>query len=162
MPKRNRTINTRLIKREATFSLDEIAELLGVHVNTVRNWMTEGLHAIDERRPILIHGADLINFLNRKRKLKKKPCAAFELFCFKCREPRQPKDKHIKIETQNERVLRLIAICESCGTRMFKAGSPRLMPIYLENFVLQPVPATHMNACESAVLNCDFEEKKIS
>ena len=162
MPKRNRAINTRHIKRDATYNIEEVAELLGVHVNTVRNWLTEDLSAIDDRRPILIHGAELINFLNRKRILKKKPCSPSQLYCFKCREPRRPKDKVITIEKQNDRVLRLFAICETCGTRMFKAGSPKLMSVYLDNFLLQPMPVTHIGACESAVVNCDLEKEEIS
>ena len=43
-----RALNPRLVKRNVTYSLVEVSELFGVHLNTVRNWQSEGLITIDQ------------------------------------------------------------------------------------------------------------------
>ena len=66
-PVRRRTPSARLVKRDSTYTVEETAGLLAVHVNTVRNWQTDGLHPIDLHYPILFHGSDLQTFLKRKQ-----------------------------------------------------------------------------------------------
>ena len=156
----SRTPHARLAKRDATYTVDEIAELFTVHPNTVRNWMASGLKAIDGRRPILIHGSDLIAFLNYQKKRRKRCCGPDELFCFKCREPRLPKDGVITHEIQNPRVMRAAGHCTVCGTRMFKAVSRRHEALHAESAALQPAPAEHITACADAAVNCDLETEE--
>ena len=156
----SRTPNARLVKRDATFTVDEIAELFTVHPNTVRNWMASGLKTIDARRPLLIHGSDLIAYLHKRQKCRKRTCTPAELFCFKCRAPRLPKDGILSIENQNARVMRAVGHCEVCGTRMFKAVSRRHNAIHGESAALQPAPAEHITACADAAVNCDLETEE--
>ena len=155
---RRRTPNARLVKRDSTYTVEEAAALLAVHVNTVRNWQSDGLNPIDMHRPILFHGSDLQIFLRRRQARRRQHCGPGELYCFKCRQPRLPKDRAIKVEMQNERVLRMIGTCEVCGTRMFRAGSVQNLKSYEENFVLQPPQAEHIDVCGEPVLSCEVEK----
>lgn len=155
---RRRTPNARLVKRDATYSVEETAGLLAVHVNTIRNWQAGGLNPIDSHYPILFHGSDLQTFLKRRQQKKRQHCAPGQLYCFKCRQPRQPKNQVIKFEMQNERVLRMIGVCEVCGTRMFKAGSVQNLKSYEENFVLQSAGAEHIAVCGGPAVNCELEK----
>jgi transposase len=66
--------NPRLVKIHRSYAVEEIARRLEVHKNTVRAWMRAGLKAIDHRRPTLISGAELVEFLKEKRQKKKRPC----------------------------------------------------------------------------------------
>ena len=157
---RRRTPNARLVKRDSTYTVEETAALLTVHVNTVRNWQSDGLHPIDTHRPILFHGSDLQSFLRRRQTRRRQHCAPGELYCFKCRQPRQPKDRAVKVEMQNERVLRMIGTCEVCGTRMFRAGSVLNLKSYKENFVLQPAKAEHIAVCDDPAVNCEVEKEE--
>ncbi len=156
----SRTPNARLVKRDATFTVDEIAELFTVHPNTVRNWMASGLKSIDGRRPLLIHGSDLIAYLHHQQKRRKRTCAPGELFCFKCRAPRSPKDGILSLENQNARVMRAVGNCEVCGTRMFKAVSRRHNAIHGESASLQPTATEHITACVGAAVNCGLETEE--
>jgi len=80
---KKRTYNTRLIKRDYSYFVCEIADLFDLHPQAVRRWITAGLAIIDERRPFLIHGRDLIAFLNERQSQRKQPCAADELYCLR-------------------------------------------------------------------------------
>ena len=51
-----RRIDLRVIKLHRSYSVGEAAEALGVHKNTVANWLRQGLQPIDKVRQILIHG----------------------------------------------------------------------------------------------------------
>ena len=65
--------NPRLVKIYRNYSVEEIARLFGLHKNTVRNWLKQGLPAIDDRRPILILGRELSRFLQERRQKAKQP-----------------------------------------------------------------------------------------
>jgi hypothetical protein len=47
--------------------VEEIARLLVVHKNTVRNWLKQGLTAIDRHKPTVVLGSTLSHFLQDRR-----------------------------------------------------------------------------------------------
>ena len=59
--------NPNRAKIHRNYSVEEIAMLYSVHKNTVRHWIKDGLLTIDQRRPILISGADLRQYWQNKR-----------------------------------------------------------------------------------------------
>jgi excisionase family DNA binding protein len=62
--------NYRRVKIHRSYAVEQAARRLGVHKNTVRAWIKVGLPTIDDRRPILILGSDLIAFLRARRARK--------------------------------------------------------------------------------------------
>ena len=52
--------NHRLVKIHRNYTVEEIAKLFGIHKNTVRNWVKDGLATIDDKRPMLILGHELV------------------------------------------------------------------------------------------------------
>ena len=48
--------NPRAIKLHRTYSVEEAAQVLGVHKNSVRGWRSQGLEPIDDSRPVLFQG----------------------------------------------------------------------------------------------------------
>lgn len=64
--------------------------MLGVHKNTVRNWLRQGLSTIDQRRPTLIMGRVLADYLRASRTKRKQRCGSGQIYCVKCRVPREP------------------------------------------------------------------------
>ena len=77
---RKRTYNTRLVKRDYPYFLREIADLFSVHPNAVRHWIRAGLAVVDDRRPLLINGGDLIDFLKRGRQNESRNAPAMNSF----------------------------------------------------------------------------------
>jgi hypothetical protein len=88
-----RRLNAGRIKMHRSYSIEEAARTLGVHKNTVANWLKNGLDQIDDQRPILMQGRVLRAFLHERRKSQKSRCAVGELYCLKCRAPRLPLDR---------------------------------------------------------------------
>lgn len=66
--RKSRTYNLRLIRRDYSYMIQEIAELFSLHPNAVRRWVKNGLRTIDSHRPQLIHGTDLIEYLDRRQR----------------------------------------------------------------------------------------------
>ena len=60
-------IDARRVKRLRTYTVRDIVQLLGVHKNTVRSWVKAGLVVLDGRRPLLVLGRDLKQFLDARR-----------------------------------------------------------------------------------------------
>src|SRR5688572_6659905 len=82
--------NPRRVKLHRTYSVYDLAHLLGVHKNTVRGWIASGLETIDDARPALILGSVAVAFFGARRERAKRPCSSGQLYCVRCREPRAP------------------------------------------------------------------------
>ncbi len=82
--------NWRLVKTHRTYTPEEAATALGKHVNTVRGWLKDGLRTIDDRRPLLLQGSDLVEFIRGKYFKPAQRCAANEFYCVRCRVPKVP------------------------------------------------------------------------
>jgi hypothetical protein len=117
-----RRINPRLIKIHRAYSVDEVARALGAHKNSVRNWIKKGLPVIDGGRPVLILGHELRDYLECRRKAAKRPCTPGTIYCFKCRELRAPALGMVEYVLRNAATGDLKALCENCGTMMFRCA----------------------------------------
>jgi excisionase family DNA binding protein len=113
-----RFANYQLVKMHRSYSVEEVARLLGVHKNTVRTWIKEGLSVCDDRRPVLILGDQLTEFLKTRRAKNKCPCRLEEFYCFKCRLPRFPAGSIADCLTVSDKIGHLQAICPNCFRMM--------------------------------------------
>src|SRR5262249_62112111 len=87
-PMGSRHPNPRLVKIHRNYSVEDIARLFDVHKNTVRSWLKQGLATIDDRRPTLILGRELLRFLQERRQQAKQSCGPGRIYCIECRAPK--------------------------------------------------------------------------
>lgn len=112
--------NPRRAKIHRSYTVEEVAQLYGVHRNTVRQWVKQGLPLCDDRRPILILGGELAAFLVRKRVSNKRPCKAGEIYCVRCRAPQMPALGMVDYEPLTAIGGNLIGLCPRCGGVMYR------------------------------------------
>jgi DNA-binding XRE family transcriptional regulator len=82
--------NARRIKIHRNYTIDELARTVGVHKNTVRTWIKQGLATVDDQRPTLILGSAAALFLEERRSKARQPCGPGDLYCLRCRMPKRP------------------------------------------------------------------------
>lgn len=112
----------RLVKTHRSYTVDEVSRLLGVSKATVWRWIKNGLVAMQDRKPALINGADLIEFLKSRSRLKQK-CALDECYCFTCKSPRKIAFNEAEIDFGNSNIPNMRGLCSTCSNLMFKRVS---------------------------------------
>lgn len=157
MPKR---LNPARVKIHYSYKVEEAADLLGVHKNTVRQWINkEGLPVCDDRRrPILILGDELRAFIQSRQQARKRQCADGELYCMRCRRPRRPAGDMVDYFPETTATGRLEGMCPACSSIMNRftgrAGLSRMQAIL---DVSIPRPLRHIGDRGTCLVNSDFE-----
>ena len=115
-----RRVHPRAVKMHRSYTVSELADRLGVHKNTVRNWQSEGLPAIDQSRPLLFQGESVREFLSRRNASRKSPCPPGTLYCLRCRAPRAPALGMVDYFEKKPGTGNLKAFCETCEATMHR------------------------------------------
>ena len=115
--------NPRRVKIHRTHSVEDLAKLFGIHLNTVRAWRKAGLQPIDETKPMLFQGQVVADYLRKRRDAAKRPCQPGEIYCLPCREPKKPAGdmaeyRHLSAKTGN-----LCGICPDCERLIYRRAS---------------------------------------
>lgn len=124
----------RLIKRRISYTAEEIAERVGVHVRTVQDWHRQGMKPIEERaRPLLYRGINVRRFLDESKKGWRGKLAPDEFLCLVCKRPRKSTTEGFKCEMTGKLLgdkvqIRRLGICEVCGGRLSRLGSAEKPP----------------------------------
>jgi hypothetical protein len=124
--------NPNLAKIHRSYTVEECALLFGVHKNTVRAWIKQGLPLNDDKRPILILGSELRGFLQAKRSKNKKKCQPCEIYCVRCKSQQRLVDGLVEYEVVNNATGRIIAICPTCGCIVNKYANLRGLALIQE------------------------------
>ena len=155
MGKRNP--NPRLAKIHRTYTVEEVATLCGVHRNTVRAWVKQGLPTNDDKRPMLILGRHLVIFLQTKREKDKRPCQPGEIYCMRCRMPKVPAGDMVDYKPTSDTRGNLIGICPDCETIMYRCISmTKLDQIRGHLDITLPQALRHIGESTQPSVNSDF------
>lgn len=155
-----RNPNHRLAKIHRTYTVEETARLFGVHRNTVRTWIRSGLPKIDRMRPTVIAGTDLSTFLQKRRQRNKRPCAAGELFCLRCRLPRKPAGNRAEYRPMTTTTGNLVGTCSACSLQMHRRVSlAKLESIRGDLAVALPKAQEHIGKSLQPSVNCAFNKE---
>lgn len=155
---RKRHPNCRRVKIHRSYTVEDIASLLEVHKNTVRQWIKAGLPTIDDRRPKLILGRQLIAFLQARRASKKRGCHSGEIFCVRCRAPKFPAAGIAEYRPINEKIGNLAAICPDCHSMIYRCVSiMRLGEVRGEMDITFPQALQHLREISEPTVNSDLK-----
>lgn len=149
--------NPRLVKIHRNYTVEDITHLLGVHKNTVREWIKRGLPTIDDKRPKLILGGDLSAFLQARRVKNKRPCKPNQMYCLRCRSPKIPAGNMVDYQPVTESLGNLFGICPDCEAGMNRLTSlAKLEQIRGELDITMPQGLPRIVDSEQPSVNSDF------
>lgn len=149
--------NPRLAKIHRNYTVEEAANLFGVHRNTVREWIKRGLPVCDDRKPMLILGRHLAEFLQARRTRNKRTCQPGELYCVRCRAPKPPAGDMADYVAITESLGNLVAICPDCEALMNRRVSlAKLDQIRGRLDITMPQALEHINERNHPSVNSDL------
>lgn len=118
-------INRKGVSKHRAYTLKELTGRLDVGDRTILRWIDKGLPTVPGgKKPILILGDDLIEFLKKKDAKKKTKLKRNEFYCFACKGPRLAKKGSTKILSD-----RKTGECGQCGGEMSKIFTSRRHPL---------------------------------
>jgi excisionase family DNA binding protein len=112
----------RRVKIHRSYTVDEAARVLGIAKGTIRRWLKHGLRATDSRKPTLIRGSDLLDYLKAKAK-PKQSCPPGQCYCVKCKAPMEPAGGMAEFIVLTSTSGNLRAVCPTCETLMHRRTS---------------------------------------
>jgi hypothetical protein len=107
--------NPMAVKAALTYEIGEAATALGTSPATIRNWIKDGLLVMSSRKPYLILGAYIRDYIKAKSQAVKSPLAQDELYCFSCRGGRKPLGMVVESFPNTPKTTRFMGTCERCG-----------------------------------------------
>ena len=149
--------NPRLVKIHRSYTVEDVANLFGMHKNTVRNWIKDGLATIDDKRPTLVLGNDLVAFIKKRRSKNKQTCKPGELYCVRCRVPKLPAGDMAEYSPVTEKIGNLIAICPDCDAIMNRRVSLAKIEVVVGNIdITFPKDLRHIVKRTAPTVNSDL------
>jgi hypothetical protein len=159
MKVKKRTYNPRRARVGQSYTVQDIAELYGIHKNAILRWVKDGLPIIDKQKPYLIHGGDLREYLQKKRAARKQKCRPDEFYCCKCRVPRRAWENVADIHIRNASKLSLSSLCAVCSTPVFRAGAVKKLPEYQKIFSIQTIQQASITVCNNPIVNSEMRKE---
>lgn len=132
---KKRKPDMRRIRPSATYTATQLAKAADRRIETIRRWHREGMPALTDTNPLLFDGAEVKVWLHDKWEKKKRPCAANEAYCGRCREPRRFAHGTTQRKRNTGKTFMLHGRCHVCGAGMCKVQSAELAKI------VEPLPA---------------------
>ena len=152
--------NHRLVKIHRSYSVEEVAGLFGIHRNTVREWLRHGLPRCDDKRPLLILGRDLVAFLQARRRTNKRTCNAGEIYCVRCRSPKNPAGDMADYSPLTSVLGNLIGICPTCDSMIYRrVNLAKLAQVQGKLDVTMPQAPLHIDESPQPSVNSNLRQE---
>lgn len=150
--------NPNLVKVNRNYTIEEAASIFGIHKNTVSQWLKNGLPYMSQRKPFLILGSDLKQFLQARRKQNKKKCREDEMYCLRCKKPSKPAENLVEYIPKNNKSGSLVGMCSDCEGIIQKYASFHKLEQFSNIFDLSISQALeHINDRDKPLLNSDLK-----
>lgn len=106
----------------------ELAKAVGVHPQTIRSWLNDGLHVIDPtRHHPLILGSEVKRYYTQRVNSRKVKLLPGQAYCLKCKKAVSVVGGDVRDTKRfignGERSYTLIGKCAMCGTGVSKFGN---------------------------------------
>lgn len=140
-----RKYNTRIIRLNYSYTLQEISNLYENHIRTIRTWLKEGLQIIDGIYPYLVKGRDLKEFISKRQLKQKVKLEPEQFYCTKCKTARNALNNQVKLVYSGKTIgkgvkdFTIQGICEVCGTKVNRFSNENRLDEVKQNFVITEI-----------------------
>ena len=107
-------VSVQKVKKDRHYTYEEAADLLRLTSHTVRSWRPKGLSVMDSRKPHLILGEALIEYVERNKTKRSLQLCVDQMLCFTCKAPRRPLGGLVDYVPFTDTRGRLVGLCEVC------------------------------------------------
>ena len=128
--------NARLLRKRRSYTIKEVAKVLGVHPRTIQAWKAQGLEPIDPTdKPLLFMGDQIGTFISSVSQAAKRPLMPDEFYCPRCRAARRSDPESImlrdtgKLIGPNNRSIVVRGKCSTCGCDIYRFSSTERLSI---------------------------------
>src|SRR5688572_3195749 len=155
--------NPKRVKLHRTYTVPGAATCLGVHENTIRSYLKNGLTPIDGRRPVLIVGTVLRAFLEERRASGRQTCQPGEMYCLRCKAPRRPAGDIADYISTTATTGNLRALCPECMGLMHRRVALVKIEAVMPGIVVTPQQRPRrIEEREGTCGNCELEGVKLA
>ncbi len=137
--------NYKLIESNRSYSTEKIKKLIGIHEQTIREWVNRNNLECVSRKPILIYGAVLKEFIKNRNESHKKTLNFNEFKCLKCKAISIPQDNQISIYHNKNGSIRATGICQNCHNEFSKLFKKDSIEQLKSSFFIKPTETTLYN-----------------
>jgi hypothetical protein len=134
-----------LIESNRSYSTQKIKKLIGIHEQTIREWILINNLECVSKKPILIYGAVLKEFIKNRNESHKKTLNFNEFKCLKCKVISIPKNNQISLYNNKNGSIRVTGTCQNCNnefSKLFKKDSTEQLK---NSFFIKPIESTLYN-----------------
>lgn len=156
---KKKTYNPNLVKKSLNYSVKDIAKLYKIHKRTVQEWFRKDLPKIDDRKPNLVLGYDLSDFIRNKQQKRKRKCLPNQFYCCKCREPRNSWNNLVDVKILNEKSLMIMGICALCKTAINKIFPTKRLTEIQNIYVVQRIHNKDLVGSNQPIVKTDIKRR---
>ncbi|WP_294540145.1 helix-turn-helix domain-containing protein [uncultured Rhodoblastus sp.] len=155
-----RRYNIRRVKIHRSYEVSEAAKLLDVSKRSINRWIDAGLPLVVRKRPRLILGKHLREFLQAHQP-KKQPCRAGEIFCVGCQTPQRPAFDEVEYIPKTATTGLLAGLCPVCASMIYRFTTTATLAAASGDLKVAGHPA-QQRLCDSPdpSLNVHLKEEK--
>ncbi|MBL0011275.1 MAG: helix-turn-helix domain-containing protein [Nitrosomonas sp.] len=155
---KKRLHNPNIAKIHRNYTVEEVASLYDVFKGTVRAWIKTGLPTLNDKRPMLILGRDLVAFHQARRTKNKQKCKPGEIYCVRCHAPKKPAGDMADYQIITDKIGNLEAICPDCDKIMNRRVSlSKLKQVCGEITITLPQALQHIIDSNQPSVNSDLK-----
>ena len=157
---KKRLHNPNIAKIHRNYTVEEVASLYDVFKGTVRAWIKTGLPTLNDKRPMLILGRDLVAFHQARRTKNKQKCKPGEIYCVRCHAPKKPAGDMADYQIITDKIGNLEAICPDCDKIMNRRVSlSKLEQVCGEITITLPQALQHIIDSNQPSVNSDLKRE---
>lgn len=128
--------NPMAVKAALSYEIGEAAQALGKSPATIRSWCKDGLEVMSTRKPYLISGAAIQEYLRAKYQASKRPLCPHQLYCPACRKGRKPVGMAVVSISMTTKTALLKGACDHCESISTRMISKAKASIFAQTFTI--------------------------